>query len=96
MHKYLTLQPCEDGCDDPGFTTSNFLTSYDCSEKIRKEKESADILTLYKELKLQEVLKKNNNLEEGLKESMLYTNYRLINQIGDLIERSDTDYPKSY
>ena len=27
---------------------------------------------------------------------MLYTNYRLINQIGDLIERSDTDYPKSY
>jgi len=27
---------------------------------------------------------------------MLYTNYRLINEIGDLIEASNTNYPKSY
>lgn len=48
IHEYLTIQPCKDGCDDPGYSTTLFLTNYDCSEKIRKEKESADILTLYK------------------------------------------------
>lgn len=27
---------------------------------------------------------------------MIYTNYRLINEIGELIEASNTNYPKSY
>jgi|APFre7841882654_1041346.scaffolds.fasta_scaffold255159_1 hypothetical protein len=36
------------------------------------------------------------DLEHGVKESMIYTNYRLINEIGDLIEASNTNYPKSY
>ena len=35
MHKYLSIEECEDGCDDPGYTISNFLTSYDCSMKIK-------------------------------------------------------------
>jgi hypothetical protein len=96
MYRYLGLKQCEDECDDPGYTMSNFLTSYDCSIKIKKEKEAAEILTLYKQLKLQEKLRNSTDLESGIKESMLYTNYRLINQIGDLITSSETDYPKSF
>lgn len=48
MHKYLSIQPCEDDCELPGFTSSNFLTTYDATAAVQKEKESADILTLYK------------------------------------------------
>jgi prophage antirepressor-like protein len=65
-------------------------------KKITAEKQSADILTLYKQMKLQKELKNCKDLERGKRESMIYTNKRLINEIADLIEITETDYPKSY
>ena len=53
-------------------------------------------MSLYKQLKLQRELENATSLNEGARKSMLYTNERLINDISELIEATDTDYPKSY
>jgi hypothetical protein len=54
-----TFTRCKEECDDNGYSESNFLTAYDCQNKISKEKESAEMLTLYKQLKLQRELKES-------------------------------------
>ena len=55
--KMFSLNPnCQDPfeCenDDPGFTMSNFIYTYDVEQKLDLESQSSDILTLYKQLKL--------------------------------------------
>jgi hypothetical protein len=48
----MKLSRCDDECDDKGFNISNFLVMIRCEEKIQTEQDSAEILSLYKQLKL--------------------------------------------
>ena len=53
----MKLSHCDDECTDKGFNMSNFLVMSRCEETIQTETDSADILSLYKQLKLQEAIK---------------------------------------
>lgn len=91
----MKLSKCDDECTDKGFNMSNFLVMMDCEEKIQTEADSSEILSLYKQLKLQEALK-TSDIEKGKKKSLLYTNDRLINEIADKISSKQVNYPASY
>ena len=91
----MKLSHCDDVCTDKGFNISNFLVMSRCEETISTETDSADILSLYKQLKLQEAIKQSD-IEKGKKKSLLYTNDRLIDDITNKITYKQVNYPASY
>jgi hypothetical protein len=60
------------------------------------EKISSEILALYKQMKLQEVIQTTPYLDEKIKKNMLYTNGRLLNRTAQLIDQTGVDFPKTF
>ena len=56
----------------------------------------ADVLSFYKQMKLQETLHKTPFLDENARKNMLYTNARFMNDISEKIGVNNIDYARTY
>lgn len=72
------------------------VVDYDVTIKERAEKANSQILSLYRQMKLQKALKECEDLEHGFRESNLYTNRRVLGEITALIDQNSVDYPKTF